>query len=215
MELAKGGLKPISPAERVTLTLRFLATGESFRPFRISKSAIPYIVQEVCRGIIANLACTYLKVPSTKSEWMKIAKQFYDHWNFPNALGAINGKHITIQKPAGGASFYNKYKRTHSVVLLVVTGPNYECFYVDVGGNGRCSDGACSDKLGVPKPQKTAGSDRVAPFVLLGDDAFDLKTYLMKPFPQRDLTDLKRVHSYCHCTARRISENLFEIISNR
>ena len=29
--LAKGGLKPISPAERLTLTLRFLATGETYR----------------------------------------------------------------------------------------------------------------------------------------------------------------------------------------
>ena len=47
MELEKGGLKPISPAERLALTLRFLATGECFRSlsfqFRISKSAISYI----------------------------------------------------------------------------------------------------------------------------------------------------------------------------
>ena len=82
VELAKGGLKPISATERLILTLRFLATGESFRSlsfqFRIPKSAISYIVQEVCKAIIANLACTYQKVPSTKSEWMKIAKQFYD-----------------------------------------------------------------------------------------------------------------------------------------
>ena len=62
MELAKGGLKPISLAEHLTLTLCFLATGESFRSlsfhFRISTSAISYVVQEVCMAIIANLACT-------------------------------------------------------------------------------------------------------------------------------------------------------------
>ena len=72
MELAKGRLKPISTAERLTLTRGFLDTGESFQSlsfqFRISKSAIFYIFQEVCRAIIANLACTYLKVPSMKSE---------------------------------------------------------------------------------------------------------------------------------------------------
>ena len=83
MDLAKGGLKPISPAERLTLTLCFLATSESFGyftfQFRISKLAISYIVQEVCRAIIANLVCTYLKVPSTKSVLMKIAKQLYDY----------------------------------------------------------------------------------------------------------------------------------------
>ena len=130
IELAKGGLKPISPAKRLTLTLRFLATGESFRSlsflFRISKSAISYIVQEVCRAIVANLACAYLKVTSTESEWMKIAQQFYDRWNFPNDLRAIDGKHITIQKPASGGSFYYNYKHTHAVVLLAVAGPNFE-----------------------------------------------------------------------------------------
>ena len=122
----------------MTLTLHILATGESFQylsfQFRILKSAISYIVQEVCWAIIANLTCTYLKVPSTKSEWIKIAKQFYDRWNLPYALGTIDGKHITILKPAGGSSFCYNYK--HSVVLLAVTGPNYECFYTDVGEIG-------------------------------------------------------------------------------
>ena len=46
-ELAKGGLKPISPAERLTLTLRFLVTGETYRSlsfqFRILRKAISYI----------------------------------------------------------------------------------------------------------------------------------------------------------------------------
>ena len=32
----------------------------------------------------------------------------------------------------------------------------------------------------VPKPQKIQGSDRVAPFVLLGDDTFGLKGTLIQ-----------------------------------
>ena len=150
---------------------------------------------------------------------MKIARKFYDRWKFPNSLGAIDGKYITIQKPAGGGSFYYNYKHTHSVVLLAVAGPNYECLYADVGANGRCSDGGIWGTSSIAKlldePQKIPGSDRVARFVLLGDDAFCLKTYLMKPFPQRDLTYEKRVYNYHHCRARRISENLLGIISNR
>ena len=124
---------------------------------------------------------------------MKIAKQFYDRRNFSDALGAIDGKHITIQKPASGGSFYYNYKHTHFVALLAVAGPNFECLYADVGANGRCSDGGIwgnssiaklldDGKLGVPKHQKIPASDR-------WDDAFGFKTYLMKPFPQRGLTD--------------------------
>ena len=40
VELAKVGIKPKSPAERLTLTLRFLATGESFRSLSFSVSYI-------------------------------------------------------------------------------------------------------------------------------------------------------------------------------
>ena len=53
-QVPKGGHKVISVAERLTLTLRFLATGETFRSlsfqFRISRASIPYIVKEVCQA---------------------------------------------------------------------------------------------------------------------------------------------------------------------
>ena len=54
--LMSGGLKTISPGDRLTLTLRYLATGESYRSlsfqFRISRRTILYIIQEVCRATI-------------------------------------------------------------------------------------------------------------------------------------------------------------------
>ena len=35
-------------------------------------------------------------------QWNRIGEQFSLRWNFLNAISAIDGKHITIQKPAGG-----------------------------------------------------------------------------------------------------------------
>ena len=55
-----GGHKVIPAKARLTVTIRFLATGETFRSlsfqFRISKGAISYIVRDVCDAI------KYLKV---------------------------------------------------------------------------------------------------------------------------------------------------------
>jgi len=50
-----GGHRVISPAAGLIFTLRFLATGETFRSlhfqFRMGKSTISYIVREVCQAI--------------------------------------------------------------------------------------------------------------------------------------------------------------------
>ena len=100
---SKIGGEPIVPVERRALTLRFLATGESFPSlhfqFRISRPAISYIVTEVSEAIPKKLGPSYLKVPSSAQEWIQIASQFEEKWNFPNCLGAIDVKHITFQPP--------------------------------------------------------------------------------------------------------------------
>ena len=99
----KMGSEPIVPVKKRALTLRFLATGESFRflhfQFKISRPAISYIVTEVCEAIPKKLGPSSLKVPSSEQERLQIAKQFEEKWNFPNCLGAIDGKHITLQPP--------------------------------------------------------------------------------------------------------------------
>ena len=61
------GQKVISPMSRLTLTLRFLATGETYRSmayqFRISKAAISYTINEVCLAIVKEMVPLYLRTP--------------------------------------------------------------------------------------------------------------------------------------------------------
>lgn len=65
---------------------------------------------------------------------------------------------------------------------------------MNVGANGRCSDAqlwnSCSlktliinNKAKLPDPAPLPNSNQVIPFHILGDDAFALSTYLMKPHP--------------------------------
>ena len=88
----------------------------------------------------------YLKVPSRQKEWLEIALKFEEKWNFPNCVGAIDGKHSVMQPPANAGSYYYNYKNTHSIVLMAVAGQDYECHYADVGTNGRISDGGVFNK---------------------------------------------------------------------
>ena len=226
MELLSG-IKVVRAPERLLLALRFFATGETFRSlsfqFRVSRTAISKIVTEVAKAIIKNLGKKYISLPETEKEWSVIAEQFATQWQFPNALGAIDGKHINIKPPVGaGSSFYN-YKHTHSIVLLAIAGPNCECIFADIGSNGRMNDAGIWNKsklrskienneLDLPKPKCLPYGSVELPHVFV-DDAFGLKTYRMKPYAQRGLTTERRVYNYRHSRARRISENLFGIIA--
>ena len=93
----------------MTLTLRFLATGGAFRllgfQFRISRSAISYIVISVCEALINHLGNLYLKTPSTNEGWMPVAREFQEKWQFPNAVGTTDGKHFVIIPPLTVAPF--------------------------------------------------------------------------------------------------------------
>ena len=145
-----GGTQVIKAPERLTLAIRFMATGETFRSlsfqFRISTSAICYIIRDVCKALKAHFVPRHVKIPSSTEEWFEIAKGFEEKWNFPHCLGAVDGKHIVMQCPAKAGSYHYNYKGTHSIVLVAVAGPDYECLYADVGTNGRVSDGGVWNK---------------------------------------------------------------------
>lgn len=80
-------------------------------------------------------------MPTNEEEWKIVADGFEKNCHFPNCLGAVDGKHVQIEKPANSGSFYYNYKHTFSVVLMAVVNSNYEFIMADVGTNGRISDG--------------------------------------------------------------------------
>ena len=55
----------------------------------------------------------------------------------------------------------------------------------------------------LPKPASFEGSGTEMPFVILGDEAYPLKTYLMKPFARKDSSTEERVFNYSLSRGRR------------
>ena len=70
--------KSIPAAERLALTLRFLATGDSQQSlsfsFRIGKATVSKIISETCGAIYKVLQKKYGSPPETAAEWLKIRK---------------------------------------------------------------------------------------------------------------------------------------------
>jgi hypothetical protein len=158
--------KAITPAEQLAVTIRFLATGESYTSlqyqFRISKGTLSIIIPKVC-NVLATQCSEYIKCPNTEEQWQEIAAHFFQRWQLPNCIGAIDGKHVRIVNPARSGSDYYNYKGFYSIVLMAVVGPLSEFIYADIGCQGRISDGGVlrntnfyraleANNLGIPNP---------------------------------------------------------------
>ncbi|XP_031328030.1 putative nuclease HARBI1 [Photinus pyralis] len=222
--------EPISTTDKLQITLRFLATGESYRSLmystRVHESTISRFVPLVCTAIIQHLSPKYLKTPDTEEEWKKIAQEFYDLWNFPHCIGALDGRHINFRPPISDGAYYYNYKGTHSIVLLALCDAKYRFTYVNLGVNGRVSDGGIfhrsslaralnNNSLNIPPPDFLPGTRNTAPYVIVADDAFPLLINLMKPYPQRGLCHDTRIFNYRLSRARRMIENSFGMLANR
>lgn len=154
-----------------------------------------------------------LQVPDAEL-WKDIGKGFSDRWNFPGCYGAIDGKHIRIQAPANSGSEYYNYQHTSSIVLMAVVDHDY-CFrYIDVGSFGRNADGGIFQRCSL-YPVLENGSLIPYEGFLVGDDAFPLKPYLLKPFSGNNLSYEEKVFNYRLSRARRIVENGFGILASR
>ena len=164
----------------------------------------------------------------TTEQWKKIAEEFRNISNFPNCIGALDGKHVVIQAPANSGSQFFNYKKTFSIVLLALVDAHYRFIAVDIGGYGKNSDGGLfansklgktleENKLNVPKDKPLPNTQNIMPHVIVADEAFPLKRYLLRPYPGSQIQNdrAKRIFNYRLSRARRVSENVFGILSQK
>jgi len=128
-----------------------------------------------------------------------------------------------LQAPQHSGSTYYNYKGSHSLVLLAICDANYKFLVVDIGAEGRQSDGGIFKKsfigqtlingeADLPPSKQICEDGPVLPHVLIGDEAFPLTTYMMRPYPGRGGLNIdKRIFNYRLSRARRVIESTFGI----
>lgn len=106
---------------------------------------------------------------------------------------------------------------------MAVVNSNYEFIYIDVGKQGRLSDGGVMEAtsffhklndgtLNLPENEE---NDEGLNFVFVADEAFSLHKHIIKPYSQRNLTYERRIYNYRLSRARNVVENAFGIMSSR
>lgn len=209
---------------------RFLSTGSTYaalqHEFLIPHNTISGIVAETCEAIWNMLKTREMPEP-TQERWSEIADTFFAKTQFPNCVGAIDGKHIRCIKPKLSGSLFFNYKKYFSVVLMALSDANCCFTAIDVGAYGQEGDATVfrdsplgqklySGQLNLPPPQCLPNtSSDPQPFVVVGDEAFKLHTNLLRPFPSRNLDAKKRIFNYRLSRCRRNVECAFGILANK
>ncbi len=113
---------------------RYLATGNTYASLQmeyfVGKQTIAAIITETCEALWNSLKQAEMPEP-TQEEWLEIADIFYKKTNFPNCVGAVDGKHIRCIKPSGSGSKFFNYKSYFPIVLMAVADANLRFTAID------------------------------------------------------------------------------------
>lgn len=164
----------------------------------------------------------------TAQHFADIARDFFHSWNFPNCIGSLDGKHIRLRRPANSGSMFYNYKQFFSITLMAVVDAKYSFVMIDVGAYGKDSDAGVfanssinhaitNGIINLPNDKELPNGTIKASFVFVGDEAFPLRTYLMRPYPWRQAqnNDQARYFNYRLSRARMTVECAFGITAAR
>ena len=214
--------RAISVEHRVAITLWCLGTPCEYRTvghlFGVARCTVCVIVHDTCKAIILAFSKEFLFFPSG-AEQDQVIEGFKQKWGVIQCVGAIDGSHIPVSAPSGQhTDFYNR-KGWYSIIIQAVVDHRYLFRDVYIGWPGSVHDSRVFAHSSLYKKAMegkilngesvTVQSQDITPY-LIGDSAYPLLPWLMKPFPHNTaLTPAQRNFNYRISRARIVVENAF------
>ncbi|XP_065405419.1 uncharacterized protein LOC135972214 [Chrysemys picta bellii] len=208
--------------KRVAIALWKLATPDSYRSvanqFGVGKSTVGVVVMQVAKAIVDVLLSKVVTLGN-----MEAIIDGFAAMGFPNCGGAIDGTHIPILAPHHQASQYINRKGYFSMVLQALVDHRGRFTNIYVGWPGKVHDARVFRNSGLfrwlqqgiyfPDHKITVG-DVEMPIVILGDPAYPLMPWLMKPYTGA-LDSEKELFNYRLSKCRMVVECAFGRLKGR
>ncbi|XP_029918172.1 protein ANTAGONIST OF LIKE HETEROCHROMATIN PROTEIN 1 [Myripristis murdjan] len=214
--------------KRIAIAIWKLATGGEYRTishlFGVGLSTVFNCVQEFCNAVIRVLLPVHIVQPDA-TKMIEMARFFSSRWRVPQCVGAIDGSHIPIIAPQQYPKDYYNRKGWHSIVLQAVVDGRGQFWDVCVGFPGSVHDARVlrqSKLWEMLSDGQLMGQSKVAisgcnvGHYLIGDPAYPLQQWLMKPFADTGrLTPEQRTFNYRMSSARSVVEMAFGRLKGR
>ena len=206
LERDKINEEPVSPECRLGICLYRLARGGYY--YTISEmsglgvSTIQGIVSQVSQAIVENLWKDSVAnlMPVSEEDYKQLMGNMVNMWQFPFCWGALDGCHIPIKCPSGGAEAakeYHNFKNFYSVVVMAIVDAKYRFIWGSCGFPGNSHDAIIFqatdmwDKIqnqeSIPNIGKLVEGVLINPLIV-GDSAFPLQPWLLKPYTEAVLS---------------------------
>ena len=220
---------PVPPDMRLDLTLYKLSLYTIAEMCGLATSTVCRIIIDTCEAITEVLwdETVSKHFPSSKNDFSQSLQEFGEEWQFPYAFAAIDGSHLPIRCPNGGAHSMKQYfnfKGFYSIILMALVDAKYRFIWASVGAPGNTHDSTYFQSTELWRkiqrgniiPNITPSIDDIEiPPVILGDGAFPLRTWLLKPHGDAVLPEDKRYFNYRHSRARLVTEGAFGRLKSR
>ncbi|KAK5648372.1 hypothetical protein RI129_003264 [Pyrocoelia pectoralis] len=157
------------------------------------------------------LKCLYEKLmpiflpPPSDAIFNEKAKEFWNRWNFPNLIAAIDGKHVRIMCPDKSGSLFFNYKNYFSIVLLALVDANYKFLIVDIGSYGKEGDAGIFSKSQTSLLRQVSFS--TTKVITTFEKYYSTSCYILQDHG-------KAIFNYRLSRAGRVTENCFGIFCN-
>ena len=176
------------------------------------------VMNEVCQVLVDHLWSEFVSshMPKTQDDFKKKMLDMDEFWQFPCCWAAIDGCHIPIKCPPGGLEAckeYHNFKNFYSIVLMGLV--DSHCRYILHAVIFRLADLWNSIKEGfIPMIGKTV-RDVTVPPLIVGDSAFPLCSWLLKPYTNAVLTPQQHYFNYRLSRARMVTEAAYGQLKGR
>ena len=225
--------EPVAPDFRLAITIYKLSRGDYMYTIGemcgLAVSTVSVIVSETCRVIVNTLwdESVGKLLPKSEEDFTNLIAKFGEEWQFPYVFGAIDGSHLPIKCCRGGAKArkqYFNFKGFYSIVLIALVDAQYRFIWASVGAPGNTHDSTLfqstrlwkqiSDGDIVPNLVHQVKDVEVPPLIL-GDGAFPLRPWIMKPHGDAVLSREKRYFNFRLSRARLVTEGAFGRLKSR
>lgn len=218
----------ISVRKRVAVCLWRLAGNCEYRTishlFGIGRSTACMITNQVCSAIVQHLLRRYVRLPSG-NRLCAVIRKFQQQQGLPQIGGAIDGTHIPIRAPVDHPDEYYNRKCFHSILLQAVVDSFGDFTDLCVGWPGRVHDARVFSNSSLYRNAERAGTcfptgrsieinGVMVPVMLVGDPAYPLFPWLMKPFPETGNRDRSKFNFKLSST-RMVVERAFGLLKGR